>query len=134
MILDARRVNQRFRPPPRVDLCSSEGLARVELELPDYVDAASLAGRAILDEVRIHLGNGDVKDVFHRFRLTESLAAYFCMGTAKAHELGLTGSELHGRTLGDVDTVDICWAPCLWAFPGRFCFANTWCRTLLSSH
>ena len=79
------------------------------MELPEYVDATSPAGRAILDEVRIHLGSGDVKDAFHRFRLRESLAAYFCMGTAKAHELGLTGSELHGHILGDVDTVDICW-------------------------
>ena len=33
MILDARRVNQRFKPPPGVELCSSEGLSRIELEL-----------------------------------------------------------------------------------------------------
>ena len=38
LILDARRVNQRFRTPPGVALCSSESLSRIEIELPDGVD------------------------------------------------------------------------------------------------
>lgn len=29
MILDARRVNQVFKPPPGVELCSAESLSRI---------------------------------------------------------------------------------------------------------
>ena len=109
MILDARRVNQRFRPPPGVELCSSEGLSRVELELPQHISPESPEGRAILDEARVHLGNGDAKDAFHRFRLRPSLAACFCLGTVRAGEVGLAGRTLGGKTWEAMEEVDLCW-------------------------
>ena len=60
MILDARRVNQRFRVPPGVALCSSESLSRVEIELPDGVEWDSTEGQTILSGLEVVLGNGDV--------------------------------------------------------------------------
>ena len=50
------------------------------------------------------------------------------MGTAEAHELGLTGSELHGRILGDFDTVDICWG----SLPMGFSWSLLFCQHVVS--
>ena len=90
--IDARRVNQRFKPPPRVELCSSEGLARVELEMPEGVSTTSSEGEELLQNATVHLANGDVKDAFHRFRLREELRAWFCFGTVRACDIGMTGA------------------------------------------
>lgn len=54
-----------------------------------------------------------MKDAAHRFRLRESLAEYFCLGTALAHEMGLTGAEIRGAVLGPFDPIDLCWGSLL---------------------
>ena len=61
LILDCRRVNRRFRPPPGVDLGSLESLAQVEIP-----EGATLYG-----------AQGDIKDCFHECGMPEatSLAA-----------------------------------------------------------
>ena len=86
MIVDARRVNRRFRAPPGVSLASSEALARIEVELPDNVEWDSEEGRRVLEGLEVFLGNGDVKDAFHRFRLRRnfSLSLFFGVGSATA--------------------------------------------------
>ena len=38
MVIDARRSNRRFRPPPGVELCTAEGLGRIELDLGEEVE------------------------------------------------------------------------------------------------
>ena len=50
LILDARRVNQRFRRPPGVALCSSEALSRIEVELPPGVTVESCQGKKFLED------------------------------------------------------------------------------------
>jgi hypothetical protein len=34
IIVDARRANRHFRTPPHVDLCTSEGISKIEVEVP----------------------------------------------------------------------------------------------------
>ena len=68
------------------------------MELPEDFDPDSEAGRAALKNLEATLGMGDVKDAFHRYRMRDGLAAYFCLGTASAPELGIgkhnDGSEI----------------------------------------
>ena len=72
LIIDARRVNAKFANPPSVCLCSSEGLTRIEHE--------STAVALDSDEVQVHLGLADIQDAFHRFRIHDDFAAWFCFG------------------------------------------------------
>ena len=67
LIFDARRVNQRFRTPPGVELCSSEGLSRLEVEVPEGFETDVESFEDFLSEVSVAVGSGDVKDCFHRF-------------------------------------------------------------------
>ena len=94
LIVDARRVNRRFRAPPSVTLASSEPLSRIEIELPADVDFDSEEGRRVLENLEIYLGNGDVKDAFHRFRLRRDFALWFGVGSASAGELRLAGQQV----------------------------------------
>jgi hypothetical protein len=54
MIIDARRTNARFRPPPGVSLATPEALSKIEVAEDELVFVASV----------------DVSNCFHRLRLT----------------------------------------------------------------
>ena len=71
LILDCRRATARFRAPPRTELLSSEGFSNIEFD-----DTG--CGKTNLEELRLHLGVGDVTDCFHRVRLKGSIRRFFC--------------------------------------------------------
>ena len=71
----ARRSNLRFGTPPGVSLCSGEGFTRLELENP----LAGMARQAGHPSTEVFLGMADIKDAFHRFRLSPEFASWFCL-------------------------------------------------------
>ena len=79
LILDARRTNRRFAPPPRVDLLTAEGLGRIEVELPDDQDFSSL-----------YCGTADVQDAFHRMGIPLWLSRWFGLPRFRAGDVGIT--------------------------------------------
>ena len=100
MIIDARRSNRRFRDPPGVELLSSEGFARIEVEVEEGLTLGSEAWQEALSGFRVALGMADVKDCFHRYRQPPWLSEYFALPPLRASELGLTGGWLGGKALG----------------------------------
>ena len=62
IIVDARWANRHFKTPPHVDLCTSEGISRIEFELPANVDVNSQDGEKYLQNVCCSLGFLDVRD------------------------------------------------------------------------
>ncbi|CAK0824653.1 unnamed protein product, partial [Prorocentrum cordatum] len=81
-IVDCRRSNALFRPPPGVDLLSGEGLGRVEMPIMGDSDFAGLCAV---------LGVGDVADCFHRMKMQGDIRHYFCWPPLDA---ALTGKTL----------------------------------------
>ena len=67
LILDSRILNWAFVSPPGVSLCSSEGMARIEVCLPEDVEEESPAWESTLESIELSLGMGDIQDCFHRF-------------------------------------------------------------------
>ena len=127
LIVDARRVNRRFRAPPSVTLASSEALSRIEIELPADVDFDSEEGRRVLENLEIYLGNGDVKDAFHRFRLRRDFALWFGVGSASAGELRLVGQQVDGEVVGFHDTLDLVWT----SLPMGFSWSLFFCQHVI---
>ncbi|CAE7388043.1 unnamed protein product [Symbiodinium sp. CCMP2592] len=126
LIVDARGANRHFRAPPGVDLCSAEGFARLEVQLPaDCVDRPAALQHS-LRQGGLHFGLSDVKDAFHRLRQPPWLAKYFCMRPIEAHYLGMTGKELDGKRLRSQDKI--------YPMPGSLCMGFTWslffCQTI----
>ena len=77
LILDARIVNWAFVSPPGVSLCSSEGMARIEVCQPEHVEEGSPAWESALESIELSLGLGDIQDCFHRYVLDNEFASYF---------------------------------------------------------
>ena len=95
LIIDARRVNRLFLPPPGVDLLTGEGLSRMEIEIEDDVSM-----HVTLGGLRINLGVADVSDCFHRMKFgpeLKELKKFFGYPAILAGDLGL--SELDGQYL-----------------------------------
>ena len=75
LIIDARVSNLHFLHPPGVSMVTSEGLSRVEVALEnDDVDHGELSRLASL-----HLGFADVKDAFHRFKISKLYSSFFTL-------------------------------------------------------
>ena len=75
---------------PGVDLCSAEGLARIEVEVWNG-DSGGPGGMTVdgYRDFRVALGTTDVKDASHRLRMPMELLLYFCVGSLSGAELGL---------------------------------------------
>ncbi|CAK0813493.1 unnamed protein product, partial [Prorocentrum cordatum] len=71
-----RLYRRLFKPPPGAQLCTAEGLGRIELQ-------------AGADDVC--LAQADVADCFHRLRMREELAEYFALPPPPARAAGLLG-------------------------------------------
>ncbi|CAK0860615.1 unnamed protein product [Prorocentrum cordatum] len=97
LIVDARRANAHFRDPPGVELLSSEGLARIEVQMPDAGLSSYEDLRAALQAQQVYIGMADVKDCFHRMRIDSALSQYFCLPPVKAGAFGVT--EVEGAKL-----------------------------------
>ena len=90
MIIDARRSNRRFAAPFGVELCSSEGLSRLEVEIREEdLDPQGRPYADVLERLTATLGCTDVKDAFHRLLMPEELMWFFCLGEASGEELAL---------------------------------------------
>ena len=90
MIIDAGRSNRRFAAPPGVELCSSEGLSRLEVEFREGdLDPQGRPYAHVLERLTATLGCTDVKDAFHRLSMPEELMWFFCLGESSSEELGL---------------------------------------------
>jgi len=124
LILDCRRTNRRFRAPPGVDLLTSEGLSRIEVE-----SEAGLQADEVERRLQVYLGTADVKDCFHRMRIEPPLSQWFCYPVGTAKEFGLTGQVIDGQTLTAESAVWPCAAalPMGWTWSLFFAeSANTW--------
>ncbi|CAK0801212.1 unnamed protein product, partial [Prorocentrum cordatum] len=78
-VLDCRRSNQRFQPPPSVSLFSAAGFA--DLEVPK--------------DTPLYYAGVDVQNAFYQHKLPAYLRSYFCLPKVTAGELGI--SRLDGR-------------------------------------
>ena len=73
-----------FLPPPGVNLVTSEGLSRVEVELNnDNEDPDGLSKLAC-----IQLGLADVKDAFRRFKISKLYSSLFALPEVRGEEVG----------------------------------------------
>ena len=116
LILDARIVNWAFVSLPGVSLCSSEGMARIEVCLTNHVEEGSPTWESAIESIKLSLGMGDIQDCFHQYVLDGEFASYFGVDTVFASELSLSGPCLDGVLLDDHSEVDLLWC-CL---PMRF--------------
>ena len=78
LILDCRRANARFWAPPGTELLSSEGFSNIEFD-----DTG--CGKTNLEQLRLHLGVGDVADRFHRMG---SLRTFFLLAVPPGRQSG----------------------------------------------
>ena len=109
LIVDARSANVKFREPPGVSLCSSEGFSRIECQLSEHARPGTQAFVDELQSMNIHIGLSDVKDCFHRLKQPRWLAKYFCFKPIRASWVNLGGTTLDGTILRDNDLVYPIW-------------------------
>ena len=74
--------------------------------------------------LEVFLGNGDVKDAFHRFRLRRDFALWFGVGEASAHGLRITGHTIDGTLLHKGSQVDLVWTSLLMSFSWSVLFCQ----------
>ena len=108
LITDARRANQLFKAPPGVQLLSSEGFGKIELD----VSAEVLGDPEAFSALEIFVGLSDIKDCYHRMKVPRWISRYFAWEAVPAKVLKMTGQELDGKVLGPLDPVYPC-AGCL---------------------
>ena len=128
LILGARIVNRAFVSPPGVSLCSSEGMARIKVCLPNDVEWESA-----LESVELSLGMDDIQDCFHRYVLGDEFASFFGVDTVFASELSLSGSCLDGVLLDDHSEVDLLWCCLPMGFSWSFSFVQMTNEKIVSS-
>ncbi|CAK0819305.1 unnamed protein product, partial [Prorocentrum cordatum] len=107
LIVDARRTNAHFKDPPGVELLSSEGLARIEVHVPDAGFSNYEDLRAALEAQQVYIGMADVKDCFHRMRIDSALSQYFCLPPVMAGAFGVT--EVEGTKVQTSTAIYPCW-------------------------
>ena len=76
LILDARIVNRAFVSPRGVSFCSSEGMARIEVCLPNHVEEGNPTWESALESIEFSLGH--IQDCIHRCVSDDEFASYFC--------------------------------------------------------
>lgn len=118
LIVDARSTNAMFKDPPGVDLCSSEGFSRIEVEVSEELRPGSQHFADELQKMGLYVGPSDVKDCFHRLRQPKWLAEYFCFKPVRAHWVGMSGATLDGTKLTANDWI--------YPMPGSLCMGFSW--------
>ena len=82
----------------------------------------------MLDQIHVYLGDGDMKDAFHRFRLRREFSEWLCVGHVLAEEVGMVGEEADGVLLKRGDPVDLCWT----SSPMGFSWSLFFCQYIIS--
>ena len=86
-------------PPPGVSVVTSEGPSRVEVTLDDDDDGVSDLSKA----AGLHMGLADVKDAFHRFKISRLYSSFFALPEVLGEETEMavdTHEEaLHSETV-----------------------------------
>ena len=113
IIIDARRANCLLASPPGLDLCTAESVAHFENSSDVLNDDTASA---------LAFGMWNVRDAFHRCRMSDGLALYFGLGTATASELIIVVSN------GNISH-DLAWA-CL---PSSSAGRRTFCQRSVQS-
>ena len=101
MILDCRRSNRWFLPPPRTPLLTAEGLSNFVLltgEEEQAMDPNSFLD--LLALMALHIGIADVKDCFHRILTPPWLRRFFALPPLRAEEVGVVGQALDDEVVG----------------------------------
>ncbi|CAK0831182.1 unnamed protein product [Prorocentrum cordatum] len=122
LIVDARRANAHFRDPPGVELLSSEGLARIEVHMPDTGFSSYEDLRAALEAQQVYIGMADVKDCFHRMRIDSALSQYFCLPPVKVGAFGV--AEVEGAKVQTSTAIYPCWQVLPMGFSWSLYFAQ----------
>ena len=91
MIVDARRVNNLFKRAPSASMTSPEVLSSLECAASDTVFSSAV----------------DIKDCFHRLKLSEEFSDLFCLPSGRAGDFGCT--HVDGRA---VDPDEEVWPAC----------------------
>lgn len=99
MILDARGPNRVFRDPPGVELCAAEGFSRIEVIVPEDHLPGTEEFREDLRNFGLFFGLSDIKGRFHRLRIPDWLAEFFCLKPIPCEWVGMDGKNLGGRIL-----------------------------------
>ncbi|CAK0807877.1 unnamed protein product, partial [Prorocentrum cordatum] len=100
-------VRRLLSDPPGVELLSSEGLARIEVHVPDAGFSNYEDLRAALEAQQVYIGMADVKDCFHRMRIDSALSQYFCLPPVMAGAFGVT--EVEGTKVQTSTAIYPCW-------------------------
>jgi hypothetical protein len=98
MILDARKTNEVFKPPPATRLCTGETLSKLEIGL-------DMDGDLVVPQ--LWFASGDVSDCFHRFRTWLALAEWFSLPAVPAGCVGV--DEVNGEAVGKHELIFPCW-------------------------
>jgi hypothetical protein len=119
MIVDARPANQLFKAPPGVQLCTSEGFSRMEIEVPPDIIPGTEEFAAYLKGRGLYFGLADVKDCFHRLRQPKWLSEYFCWDPIPARWISdMVGVHLDGIPLDRGEQV--------FPMPASLCMGFSW--------
>ena len=85
LILDARRLNQHFKVPPKFPAATGDAISRVDLLIGISDESAAL-----------HIASGDVQNAFHHMGIPEWLRPHFHLGALTARAFGMTGKIVQG--------------------------------------
>ena len=105
---------------------SSEGFARIEIELPSDVHPHSSEADELRAAYSLNVAVGDIANCFHKLLIDEELSKYFCLPPIPAHVLGLGGVVLNGARLSHDSLV---W-PCPCALPMGFSWSPFFCQSM----
>jgi hypothetical protein len=105
---------------------SSEGFARVEVQLPADVDPFSEEAATLWAEYTCNLAVGGIKDCFHNLIIPKLLSRYFALPPVPAHVVHLTGCVVEGVTLKSDSLV---W-PVPRALPMGFSWSPFFCQDM----
>ena len=94
-----------MKAPPGVSLAGAEAFARIEIELPNDIEADIEEGRSLLEHFWFTLETADVADAVRLLRIDLKVAEYFASPwSLPAREFGLAGTSVSGVVVsGDTE-------------------------------
>ena len=124
LIVDARGVNLLFRKPPRVQLCSSEALSRIEIFLSKDPAMMTSSDAAWIKQLLVYVGVADVDNCFHRLRAPKCLAEFFCLDDVAGEDVGMVGTMLDGEAVLPGERLSPMWLSLAMGFSWSLYFAQ----------